>query len=154
MKIAQPGGYRCYVELGLFFLEPSGLSQMCVQLTSTNELHDEEDLVLRLEDIFHSHQEWVMCFHENLLLKEGALQQVVVEKLIFSESLHSIIYWRSFLLDQEYFSKGTFSNCLDNIEISKTDLLIISFFGVDGEGTLFSGHVFHLINELICSASI
>jgi len=99
MKIAQCGCYRCDVELGLFFLEPSSLSQMCVELTSTNELHDEEDLELGLEDVVHSHQERVMRFHENLLFKKCALQQVVVEQLIFSERLHSVIYGRSFLLN-------------------------------------------------------
>jgi hypothetical protein len=41
----------------------------------------------------------VMRFHENLLFKKCALQQVVVEQLIFSERLHSVIYGRSFLLN-------------------------------------------------------
>ena len=55
MKITQSRRYRRYIKLSLFFLEPPGLSQMSVQLSTSNKFHDEEDFVLGLEHVIHSH---------------------------------------------------------------------------------------------------
>lgn len=51
------------------FWEASNLTQMREELTATDKTHDEEDLVLSLEDVVHANKEWMISLHQNVLLQ-------------------------------------------------------------------------------------
>jgi hypothetical protein len=51
------------VKFSSIFLEPCGVSQVHEQLSSTDESHHKEDLLLSLENVVHSYQEGVISLH-------------------------------------------------------------------------------------------
>ena len=72
------------VESGPFLGESGGISKVHEQLSSSDESHHEEDLLLSLEDVVHTDEEWMVCLHHNVLLKLCALNLVVVDDNILS----------------------------------------------------------------------
>jgi hypothetical protein len=60
-------GYLSSIKFGSIFCESSTISKMHKELSSSNEPHNEEDLLFCLEDVMHSNQEWVISLHQNLL---------------------------------------------------------------------------------------
>ena len=55
------------------------------QLTTPNEFHDEEDLKVGLEHVFHANKERMVSFLQDLLFKHGALNLIVIQNDILSE---------------------------------------------------------------------
>ena len=99
MEVANSKGYLHSVKLSSFFGEASCVSQMHEELTTSHEAHDEEDLRLCLEHVVHANEERMIGLHENLLLKLGAFDLIVVEDDIFSKGFHGINLLGILLLD-------------------------------------------------------
>jgi len=60
------------------------------QLSSSNELHDEENLLVCLEDVLHTNKEWMIGLEQYIFLEKGTLNLVVVKDNILSKTLHSV----------------------------------------------------------------
>lgn len=61
VQVTQSHGDLQGIELGAALWESSHSSQVREELSSTDEPHDEEDLLVCLEDIAHAHKEGVVC---------------------------------------------------------------------------------------------
>ena len=95
------------------------------QLTSSNKLHNEEDLLVCLENVLHTHQEWVISFQQNILLQKCTFDLIVIQNDVLSETLHCVDRLVGDLLHQEHFSKTTSANDTLYLEIFKIDFLLI-----------------------------
>jgi len=78
------------VELGPLLRELSGFPEMHEQLTSSNKLHNKEDFLVCLENVLHTHQEWVISFQQNILLQKCTFDLVVIQNDVLSETLHCV----------------------------------------------------------------
>ena len=85
MEMAQGNCSSDGIELSSWFREVSGFSKMQEQLSSSDKLHDKEDFEVCLEHVFHTNQEWMISFEQDLLLQKGALYLFVVDNHIFSK---------------------------------------------------------------------
>ena len=88
--MAKRHSYLDGVEAGAFFREASDLAKVHEQLTTTYKSHNEEDLLLCLEDITHSNKERMISLQQDIFLQSSRLDLVILNNDIFSERLHSI----------------------------------------------------------------
>jgi hypothetical protein len=95
------------------------------QLTSSNKLHNEENFLVCLENVLHTHQEWVISFQQNILLQKCTFDLIVIQNDVLSETLHCIDRLVGDLLHQEHLSKTTSANDTLYLEIFKIDFLLI-----------------------------
>jgi hypothetical protein len=118
------------VHFGLILGELLLPSEMHEELTTSDKLHDEEDLLIGLEDVLHADQEWVIRLQKDLFLKHGGLDLIVVKNDVLSETLHGEDGIITDLLNQEDLTKTSFTNNTDNFEVLKVDFgLFLVFFG-------------------------
>jgi len=115
------------------------------QLASSYKLHNEENLLVCLENILHAHKEWVISLKKDFLLEQCAFNLIIVDNDILTQRLHGVDLSVLNFLHQEYFAETTFSNDRSNLEISEINVFIISTFGVHA-GTY---RVLYLIIKLI-----
>lgn len=94
------------------------------EFSSSDELHDEEYLLVCLEHVLHSHQERMIGFQQNLLLQQSRVQLVMLQDNVFSQRLHGIDFAILNLLNQKYLSKAPLSNNFLDLEVFKIDLLV------------------------------
>jgi hypothetical protein len=71
------------VELGTFLRETGAVSQVHEEFTTPHETHNEEDLLVGLEDVVHTNQEWVISLQQDIFFKLGAFDLVVLQDNIF-----------------------------------------------------------------------
>jgi len=90
------------------------------QLSTSDELHDEENLKVSLEDILHTNEERMISFLQDIFLEHSRLNLIVVQNDVLSEGFHGIDRARVFLLDKEHFSKTSLTNNFDDLEGIKT----------------------------------
>lgn len=98
------------VETSSVLREPGNLTQMHEKLTSSDESHDKENLLVSLEDVAHANQEWMVSLEQDIFLQSSRLHLVILNDHVFSERLHGINIVRSPLLNEENFSEGAAAN--------------------------------------------
>ena len=101
------------------------------EFTSPHELHDEEDLLLGLEDIAHTHEEGVVSLEQDVLLQLSGLYLVVLEDDVFAEGFHREHFPIGLLLDEEDFTEAAPTNDGDELEVVE---LNVGFVGVLDKG--------------------
>jgi len=85
------------------------------QLAAPDKFHYEKDLLVCLEHVLHTNQEWMVCLLEDFLFQQRGLNLIVIQYDILSEGFHGIDAARVHLLDQEHLSKTSLANhTLDN----------------------------------------
>lgn len=97
---------------------------MCEKLTSSDELHHEEQLIVRLEHVIHSDQKRMISLKQNRSLQERGLQHLALQNCIFAQRLHGIVLAIALLLDEEDFAKSSLSNYFLNYEVAEIGLLL------------------------------
>ena len=127
VEVAEGQGDAQTVELGSLLRELSRLSKMHKQLAASDKLHDEEDLEVGLEDELHAHEERMVGLLQNIFLKHGRLNLIVVQNDIFSERLHCKHCLGVLLLHQEHFSETALANNLLDFERVQICRLLILF---------------------------
>jgi len=115
------------IEFGSVFRKSLRVSQVHKKFTTTNESHDEEDLLICHENIAHSHEERVVCLQQNILFKFGGLNLIVINDYVLAEGLHSVDLAAIFLLHQKYFTKATSSNNFFNLEVGQGNVVVSVF---------------------------
>lgn len=68
VQVAESIGDDGRVELRPVFLEVASFSKVHEQLTSSDELHYEENLLVSLKHVLHAHKERVIGLHQDFLL--------------------------------------------------------------------------------------
>jgi len=48
------------------------------KLASSDKLHDEEQLIVRLENVIHSYQKWMISLKQNLSLQKRGIQHLTL----------------------------------------------------------------------------
>lgn len=122
--MANREGYLGSIELCSFFRESSAVPQMHEEFSTSHKSHDEEDLLLSLENVMHANKERVVCLHQDIFLKLSALNLIIIDDDIFPQRFHSIYLFASFLLNQKHFTEASSSNNFLDQEILKSDLFI------------------------------
>lgn len=117
VKVLKGNGHLSYHELSLLLSEFSNRAQVAEELTTLNEIHDEENSVLVLEDVIHADQERVLFAEENLFLQKKVVYRVVFQGPIFSNTFHSVHFLGLFVNDFIYFAKCSLSNNSSNLKI-------------------------------------
>lgn len=69
VKLSNGNNYLCCVELDHCLVEALLLLEDFVKLATIDKRHDEVETSLRLEEPFHTAEEWVICLEENVFLK-------------------------------------------------------------------------------------
>ena len=78
MQMTQSKCHRQWIKLGSLLRELPSFSEMHEELTTSYEFHDEENLLVSLEDVLHTHQKGVISFLQYLFLKQSRLNLVVI----------------------------------------------------------------------------
>lgn len=69
--MAKSHSYLDCIEASSLFREPRHLSQVHEQLATTDEAHDEENLMVRLKHVTHAHEERVISLKQDIFLELG-----------------------------------------------------------------------------------
>ena len=96
---------------------------MAEELTTLNEIHNEEDSVLILEYVIHADQERVLFAEKNLFLQKEIVDRVVFQRPIFSNTFHSMHFLGLFVHDFIYFTKCSLPYNSRNLKIIQLQLL-------------------------------
>ncbi len=80
------------------------------QLTTSDEAHNEENLLWGLEYISHSDEIGVIGLEQNVFFQFGGLNLVVLDNHVFSQRLHGIHILSAPLYDQKDFTERASSN--------------------------------------------
>ena len=96
-----------------------------VQLSSSNEGHDEVQAELRLEEIVHAHKEWVVAAEQDILLKLGVIHLVILKEHILSDGLDSVQYLILLQLSEVDFTESTSSKDDHELEVLKLNILLL-----------------------------
>jgi hypothetical protein len=67
--VAQGHGDLNSIETGALLREASNLAEVHEEFTTTDESHNEENLLFGLEDVAHADEEGVVGLQQNVLLK-------------------------------------------------------------------------------------
>ena len=84
MQVAEGHGDLDGVEAGSVLREASDLAQVHEKLATSDESHDEENLLLSLEHVAHSDEEWVIRLQKDIFLQSGRLDLIVLDDNILS----------------------------------------------------------------------
>ena len=102
---------------------------MPVELSTSDKLHNEENPVFSLEDIFHIDHEGVRSVHQNLFFKQAVVNQSFLDQEIFSNGFHCINLVIS--AHQKNFSKTAFTYKCFYLEFLHVLRLVILILGND-----------------------
>tara|TARA_B110000305_G_C19389422_1_gene613997 strand:- start:687 stop:1265 length:579 start_codon:yes stop_codon:yes gene_type:complete len=128
VEMTESHGDSHSVHFGLILCELLLPPEMHEELTTSDKLHDEEDLLIGLEDVLHADQEWVIRLQKDLFLKHGGLDLIIVKNDVLSETLHGEDGIITDLLNQEDLTKTSFTNNTDNFEVLKVDFGLFLVF--------------------------
>lgn len=126
MQVTESYGYLSDHKLSLIFLEPTVFDKMTEQLTTLNKVHDKEYSILVLENVIHTDYEWMINCIQDLLLQLKRINIFILEHHVLSDTLHGKELLVSHMLHHEYFTKGTFSNHSNDLEVFELGI----FFGL------------------------
>ena len=97
------------------------------EFSTSYEFHDEENLLIGLENVLHTNQEWMISLKKNFLLQKSGFNLVVINNYVFSERFHCIHFSIINFLYQENFTERSSTNNALNFEIFELTLFISSF---------------------------
>merc|ERR1740139_163316 len=109
----------------MFFGESFDLNEMAEKFATFNKLHQEVDALFVLENKLHVHQEWVVYLVQDIFLQTNVLELLMLNNHILADALHSVQIPIRFMLDKEYFSKGTLANHLFDLKVFQLGFLLI-----------------------------
>ena len=92
MKLSNTNDDLCSIEFDYVFAESLLLLEDFVKLSSIDEWHDKVESCFGLEQIFHSAQEGMICFKQNVFLKGRRLDLVVLNEHIFANGLDGVLF--------------------------------------------------------------
>lgn len=123
-------------------------SQVHEKLTTSDKLHDEEDLHVGLEDELHTNEEGMVSLLQDIFLKHSRFNLIVIQNDILPERFHGVHCLRILLLHQKDFSETTFADDFYDLEGVKTRWSLILFEASleNSVGTHFSEFLIGLIN--------
>ena len=98
---------------------------MLEQLTSSHELHDEENLLWSLERVDQVDQERVVDVLQDHLFRLGVLNLVLVDDLLLAERLKGVNLLCVLLLDKHHLSEGSSTQDLQKVEVINGDILTL-----------------------------
>ena len=127
MEVSNGYSQLSSIENDLRLTEPPLSAKNLVELSASNEGHDEVKSQLILEQVFHSNQEGVVALKHNVFLKNGVLYLVLLNQDILSDGLHSIEFIVGFELSQEDLAKGAPSDDHQEIEIFECNSRLVIF---------------------------
>ena len=93
------------------------LGEDAVQLSTSDEVHQEVNSELSLEDVLHANDEWMLDTKHDMLLQSQVLKLLRVDHNIFPDALHSINLLRLFVADHVHFSKRSLANHFLHFEV-------------------------------------
>jgi hypothetical protein len=131
VQVANGDGDLCRVESRTRLVKARHVAQVHEELAAADKAHHEEDLLVRLEHVLHADQEGVVRLEQDVLLKLGALNLVVVDDHVFAQRLHRVVLAIVLLFYEEYLSEGAAADDLDEVETLKVHLRVI-VLGVNG----------------------
>ena len=99
------------IELDSLLREPLLDLKDLVELTATNEGHDEVKTLRRLKQVLHSDKERMIAAEEDVLLQLGVLDLFEVEQHVFADRLDGPLLARRVTLDlgEEHLTEGALS---------------------------------------------
>lgn len=92
VQVADSHSYLKSVELHYRFWQAFVGLEYLVEFASTHKRHYEVKPGLRLEQIFHTDEEWVVTAEEDVLLKASVLHLLEIEKDILANRLDCVLF--------------------------------------------------------------
>jgi hypothetical protein len=97
------------------------------QFPALDELHEEVNSELILEDVLHVYEEGVVNGVQDIFFQLDIFHLLVLNDNVLADTLHSVQFPRSsHLLDQKHFTKGAFSDHLQDFEVVKLSCAVLS----------------------------
>ena len=90
MKVANCCSNLRSIKFSFFFWESFLTTQVSVEFTSSDEVHEEIDPDIFLEHILHVYYEWMLNVKQDILLQLDVVVLLIINDNIFSDALHSI----------------------------------------------------------------
>lgn len=116
MQVTDSNSNLSTIKLGSLLVKSGNISEVHEELSSSDESHDEEDLLVGLENILHSNKERVISLKQNILLKFRAFDLIIIYNHILSKTFHGIVVTIVFLFHQEYLTERASSDNFDKVE--------------------------------------
>jgi len=85
MQISNSQAHLHSIELRCIFRESRAFPQVREQLAATHESHNEEDLGISLEHVFHSDEEGMVSHDQDVLLQLGRLDLIILQDDILAQ---------------------------------------------------------------------
>ena len=115
------------VEFSAIFCETLGVSKVHEKLTTSDEPHHKENLLVRHENVAHSHKEWMISLEQNIFLKLRWLNLVVIDDYVLAKRFHSVNLASVFLLHQKDLSEASSANNFFDLEVCKRNVGVAVF---------------------------
>ena len=125
MKVPDSENNLSSVELDNVLRESLLTLEDLVQLSSSNEGHYKVQAELRLEEVVHAHQEWVVAAKQDILLKFCVVDLIILEKHILSNGLDSVQYLILLQLSEVNFPESTSTKDDYELEVLKLDIMLL-----------------------------
>ena len=142
--MSQSNSHLCNHKSCLLLGESSDFDEVPKKLASLDEFHEEEDAILILENVIHTHNEGMTNVIENVLLELKRIHLLVLNNDILSNTLHGINLAGLAMFDLKDFSKGTFTHDPEKQEIVERGILGLFLFE-DEFGYILCNALFYLI---------
>ena len=97
------------------------------KLSSSNEFHNEENLLIGLENVLHTNKERMISLKENFLFQKCWFNLIIINNDVFSQRFHSIYFSIISFLNQENFTERTSTNYTFDIEVLELTLFVSGF---------------------------
>lgn len=107
--MSEGDGNLCNHKSGLVVGESPYLDEMPEQLSSFDEVHQEEYSLLVFEDVVHTYNKRVFYVVQNFFFKFQGVHLVVLQHHVFSDAFHSINFSWLLVLHLEHLSEGALS---------------------------------------------
>jgi len=147
VEVADSHDHLHRIKLHSLLVEAMVFAEVAEQLTATHESHHEEYLGVGLEYVFHADEEGMISHEQNIFLKLGSLDLIVIQDSVLSQRLHRKHFrFIIFQLDKENLPKRTSANDRLNLKIIQSHIL--SSFGREhGPGRLVEDDGVHGFGE-------
>jgi len=122
VELSNGEGNLSTIEFHSRFTESLLALEYLVQLSTLDERHNKVKSELRLEEEFHADKERMVCSKEDILLKQGALDLVMLYKDIFPNSFDSVELLVQVEFCQVHASEGSSADLLLDVEVVESDV--------------------------------
>ena len=115
--------YSIHEKLNLRLRKSAEVLEVCEKLASSDKLHDKEQLIVRLKNVIHSNQKWMVSLQQDCSLQICRIKHLTIQNRILAQRLHSIVLSIAFLLNKKDFAKSSLSNYFLYFKVTQVDLL-------------------------------